>query len=33
MARFTEAEVADGKISQSGSALRLLVNRATGVRP
>ena len=33
LARFTEAEVADGKISEPGSALRLLVNRATGARP
>jgi len=33
LARFTEAEVADGKISRPGSAFRLLVNRATGARP
>jgi hypothetical protein len=33
LARFSEAEVAEGKISRLGSALRLLVNRATGPRP
>ncbi len=33
LARFTEAELAAGKISEPGSALRLLVNQATGVPP
>ena len=33
LARFTEDEVAEGRLSHASSSLRLLVNRATGRRP